>query len=160
MRGPRGLLVAALLLGCEGPVETNLLRLPPPTPTFSATTRVLPVAGNAPALEVSASLQNATTTHFIVAQCPLVIGVSPYPPGSYGGASDECPPGSPTRELAPGDTATMTRVLGADTLASFAPGQYRVSVNVTFHEITQTTGNTIMGGSAGIVQLPLDTTSH
>ena len=51
-------------------------------------------------------------------------------------------------ELAPGDTAVLTRVLSADTLGSFAPGTYGVNVAVT-------TSTGLIGVWAGAVQLPL-----
>jgi len=59
-----------------------------------------------------------------------------------------CPPDASMLELAPGDTAVLTRVLGADTLASFAPGTYGVNVAVT-------TSTGLIGVWAGAVQLPL-----
>ena len=59
-----------------------------------------------------------------------------------------CAPGGPTIALAPGDTAVLTRVLGADTLATFAPGTYGVNVAVT-------TTAAVIGVWGGAVQLPL-----
>lgn len=164
MRSPVVLLTALSVLACD-PADTTSCRgcltTSPPTLDLSSKVRVLPVAGGAPNLEVSVSLMNGTSTSFVVLQCPLVIHFSPYPPGSYGASgSDQCPSGAPVRSLTPGDTSVMTRVLSADTLASFAPGQYRVAVNVTFHEVTRTYGNTIAGNSAGIIQLPLDSASQ
>lgn len=156
--------VALSLFACQAPNATSCgdcLRLAPPAPGLSARIFVLPAAGRPPDLRVSAALMNQTATTFVVLQCPLVIRFSPYPPGSYGAAgSDACPSDSPTRLLVPGDSSLMTRVLGADTLASLVPGQYRVAVNVTFHEVTRTDGNTTVGMSAGIIQLPLDSTSQ
>jgi len=64
------------------------------------------------------------------------------------GGDKACAPGGPTLELAPGDTTVLTRVLGADTLASFAPGMYGVNVAVT-------TSTALIGVWAGAVQLPL-----
>jgi len=63
-------------------------------------------------------------------------------------ASMACPPGASTLELAPGETTVLTRVLDADTLASFAPGTYGVNVAVT-------TSTGLIGVWAGPVQLPL-----
>jgi len=63
-------------------------------------------------------------------------------------ASMACPPGASTLELAPGETTVLTRVLDADTLASFAPGTYGVNVAVT-------TSPGLIGVWAGRVQLPL-----
>jgi len=59
-----------------------------------------------------------------------------------------CPPDASMLELAPGDTTMLTRVLRADTLASFAPGTYGVNVAVT-------TSTGLIGLWAGAVQLPL-----
>ncbi|HYT69939.1 MAG TPA: hypothetical protein VEK78_01075, partial [Gemmatimonadales bacterium] len=67
-------------------------------------------------------------------QCPLFVRIFPDPTGEYAASvngSMACPPGASPLELAPGDTAVLTRVLGADTLASFAPGTYGVNVAVT-----------------------------
>jgi len=114
----------------------------------------LSVASGAPNLEVSASLRNATKLRIGVAvgaQCPLFVRVFPDPTGEYAdslAASMACPPGASTLELAPGDTAVLTRVLSADTLASFAPGTYGVNVAVT-------TSTGLIGVWAGAVQLPL-----
>jgi hypothetical protein len=165
MRYVTGLLLALSALACRAEESMSCTRAclttSPPAPTVNATARVVPVAGGAPNLEVSAAVQNATTTHLIVAQCPLVIRFYPDPPASVGlGGSDACPTGSLTRDLAPGDTNTMTRVLRADTLASFAPGRYLVEVAVTYHEVARTTGDAIMGVLAGGVQFPLDTSTH
>jgi hypothetical protein len=164
MRSPVVLLTALSVLACDLTDTTSCrgcLTTSPPTPNLSSKIRVLPVAGGAPSLEVSVSLMNGTSTSFVVLQCPLVIHFSPYPPGSYStSGSDQCPSGAPARPLTPGDTSVITRVLSADTLASFAPGQYRVAVSVTFHVVNRTDGNTVAGNSAGIVQLPLDSSSQ
>jgi len=166
MRSPVVVLVGAALafVACSGPDSTSCrgcLTLGPPEPSLSARIRVLPVAGRSPDLQVSTWLVNGTSTTFVVLGCPLVIRFSPYPPGSYGAsASDACPSGTPASNLLPGDSSMMTRVLTADTLASFAPGQYRVAVNVTFREVSRTDGNSVAGLSAGIIQLPLDSTSQ
>jgi hypothetical protein len=132
MRSPVLLLAALSVLACDRPDSMSCgfcLRTGPPSPSLSAKIRVLPVAGGSPNLQVLASLVNGTSTSFVVLQCPLFIGFSSYPPGSYG-AGAECSSGAPKRQLNPGDTAVMTRVLGAETLASFGPGQYRVAVGV------------------------------
>ena len=148
------LLVAIELLACTGQAPTQMNRLSPPTLSISATTQVLSVAGGAPDLEVSASLRNAAQSRIRVAvgaQCPLFVRVFPDPRGEYAGsldASTACPPGASTLELAPGETTVLTRVLDADTLASFAPGTYGVNVAVT-------TSPGLIGVWAGPVQLPL-----
>jgi hypothetical protein len=161
--------VALSLPACKAQQVTSVtpcngcLTLMPPVPGLIAEIRVLSVAGRPPDLQVSASLVNRTfsRTTFVVLPCPLVIRLSPYPPGSYGaGAADECPSGRPQYVLAYGDSIMMTRVLDADTLASLTPGEYAVSVDVTYHEITRTDGNTIEGALAGLIRLPLDSTSQ
>lgn len=154
MRHAIQLLVALALFACTGQGPTEMNRLAPPTLSVSATTRVLPVASGAPDLEVSASLRNATRTRLWVAlgaQCPLFVRVFPDPTGEFAGSLDAsmaCPPGASTLELAPGDSTVLTRVLGADSLASFAPGNYGVNVAVT-------TSTGLIGVWAGAVQLPL-----
>jgi len=166
MRGsvPVLLGIALSVPGCRGPDTTSCrgcFSVGPEVPTLSARIRVLPVSGRSPDLQVSASLVNQTSTTFVVLQCPLVVRFSPYPPGSYGtAAADQCPSGAPRFLLLPGASSVMTRVLDADTLATFAPGQYRVAVNVTFYEAARTEGNTVAGLSAGIVQMPMDSASQ
>jgi hypothetical protein len=133
----------------------NCLTTAPLLPGVSATTSAQPATGAPSSLEVSALLKNGTPLSFSVGECPLRIRLSPYPPGSYGsGSADGCPPGSPANTLAPGDSVTIVRTLGADTLSLFAPGQYQVSVDVT---VTGPSYGYIMGVAAGVVQLPLDT---
>ncbi|HVS61420.1 MAG TPA: hypothetical protein VHE82_12070 [Gemmatimonadaceae bacterium] len=157
MRNAVPLLVALGLLACtdRAPTENNyeMRRTAPPTLSVSATTRVLPVAGGAPDLEISASLRNSTVSHIQVAvgaQCPLFVRIFPDPTGEYSGSLDPsmaCAQGGPILDLAPGDTAVLTRVLRADTLASFAPGTYGINVAVT-------TTTDLIGVWAGAVQLP------
>ncbi len=154
MRSSIRLSVLVALCACTGQAPTEMNRLAPPTLSVSASTRVVSVASGAPNLEVSASLRNATKVRIGVAvgaQCPLFVRVFPDPTGEYAGSLDAsmaCPPDASTLELAPGDTAVLTRVLGADTLASFAPGTYGVNVAVT-------TSTGLIGVWAGAVQFPL-----
>jgi len=142
------------LCACTAQAPTEMNRLAPPTLSVSAATRVVSVASGAPNLEVSASLRNATLLRIRIAlgtQCPLFVRIFPDPTGEYAASvngSMACPPGASPLELAPGDTAVLTRVLGADTLASFAPGTYGVNVAVT-------TSTGLLGVWAGAVQLPL-----
>lgn len=153
---PIGVLVALGLMACTGsaPTQTQGLRTLPPTLSVSATTDVISAAGGAPELEISALLRNETKVGFQVAvgaQCPLYVRLFPDPTGAYSdslSASMACAPGGPTIALAPGDTAVLTRVLGADTLATFAPGTYGVNVAVT-------TTAAVIGVWGGAVQLPL-----
>jgi hypothetical protein len=156
MRNEVKVLVTLGLLACTGraPTENGYKRTAPPTLTVTATTRVLPVASGAPDLEISASLRNSTSSHIQVAvgaQCPLFVQIFPDPTGEQSGSinlSMACAQGGPTLDLAPGDTAVLTRVFRAVTLASFAAGTYGVNV-----AITSTTG--LMGVWAGAVHLPL-----
>lgn len=157
MRTALPLLVALGLLACTDRAPTQNIyerRLAPPMLSVSATTRVLPVAGAAPDLEISALLWNSTAVHFKVAvgaQCPLFVRIFPDPTGEPSGslnASMACAQGGPTLDLAPGATAVLTRVVRADTLATFAPGTYGVNVAVT-------TTTDLIGVWAGSVQLPL-----
>jgi len=154
MRHSIALPVVVILCACTDPAPTEMNRLAPPTLSVSAATRAVSVPNGSPNLEVSASLRNATRLRIRVAvgtQCPLFVRIFPDPTGEYAGSVDgsmACPPGASTLELAPGDTAVVTRVLGADTLASFAPGTYGVNVAVT-------TSTGLLGVWAGAVQLPL-----
>ncbi len=156
MRTVIRVLVAVELLACTGETPTGMLTLAPPTLSVTATTHVLPVVNSTPELQVSASLRNGTKLRIGVAvgtQCPLLVQLSPDPTGEPAGSLDAsmaCPPGGSTLELAPGDTAVLTRVLGADTLASYAAGLYGVNVAVT-------TSTGLLGVWAGAVQLPLTT---
>jgi len=156
MRTVIRVLVGVELLACTGETPTGMLTLAPPTLSVTATTHVLPVVNSTPELQVSASLRNGTKLRIGVAvgtQCPLLVQLSPDPTGEPAGSLDAsmaCPPGGSTLELAPGDTAVLTRVLGADTLASYAAGLYGVNVAVT-------TSTGLLGVWAGAVQLPLTT---
>src|SRR2546430_14157232 len=148
MRTVIRVLVAVELLACTGETPTGMLTLAPPTLSVTATTHVLPVVNSTPQLQVSASLRNGTKLRIGVAvgtPWPPLVQLSPDPPGEPAGSLDAsmaCPPGGSTLELAPGDTAVLTRVLGADTLASYAAGLYGVNVAVT-------TSTGLLGGCAG-----------
>jgi hypothetical protein len=158
MRNATRLLIALLLSACATQAPTGedvgRTRLAPPTLSVTATSRALPVPGSASDLQVSALLRNLTTTHiqvFVGAQCPLFVRIFPDPTGEQMGstaAADACPAGGPTLDLAPGDTAVLTRVIRADALASFAPGTYGINAAVT-------TNTYLIGVWAGAVQLPL-----
>jgi len=152
MHTPIRILVALTVGACTGESPTQL-RLAPPTLSITATTRVVS-AGGGSNLEVSASLRNATASRIRVAvgaQCPLFVRLFLDPTGEPAGSLDSsmaCVLGASTIELAPGDTAALTRVLSADTFVSFAPGTYGVNVAVT-------TSSGLLGVWAGAVQLPL-----
>jgi hypothetical protein len=158
MRNAVRVLVALGVMACTSQAPTqgdSGLRLAPPTLSVSATTRVVAsTAGGAPRLEVSAVLRNATGSHIRVAvgaRCPLFVRLVPDSTGEPLGSLDAgmaCAPGGPTLDVGPGDTAVLTRALGADSLATFAPGTYGVNVAVT-------TSTALVGVWAGAVQLPL-----
>ena len=151
--------IAALLVlcGCSSggtttPSQTD--RLAPPTLSISGTTRIVTVATGSPSLEVAASIQNRTSIHIQVAVgggCPLFVRLFPDPTGEYReslDASMACAAGNPTLDLSPGDSVVLTRVLGADTLASYSPGWYGVNLAVT-------TSTALIGVWGGAVQLPM-----
>ena len=130
-------------------------RAPVPRPlTVTASARVLSATGAGPSLEVSALLENRTTRHkqvVIGARCPLWVRLFPDPTGEMFESFDDsslCRTRGPSLDIAPGHSATLTRVLRADTLTSFAPGTYGVNVAVT-------TNDGSIGAWAGTVQLPL-----
>jgi hypothetical protein len=84
-------------------------------------------------------------------QCPLFVRLFSDPTGEYFvslDASIACAQNGTTLDLAPGDTAVLTRVIRADSLASFAQGVYGINVAVT-------TNTTLIGAWAGAVRLPL-----
>ena len=151
------LLVALSLQACTGqspPLLTEQHRLAPPVPRVTAGAFVTSNGGDALVLEVTALLRNATKVHFQVADpayCPLFVRLFPNPTGEPAGALDgsmQCPSGTPTFDLAPGDSALLTRVLGAGELVAFAPGKYGINVAVT-------TGTGVVGTWAGNIDLPL-----
>ncbi len=157
MRRPIRLLAALTIGACTGhaPTDISRLSLAPPTLSLSGMTRVTSASG-VRALEIAASLRNSTRVRIQVAvgaQCPLFVKLFPdatgAPVGSLG-PSMGCAPGGPTIDLAPGDTALLTRVLPGDSLASFVPGTYGVNVAVT-------TSTGLLGAWAGAVHLPLGT---
>jgi hypothetical protein len=156
MRYPIRFLVALVLVACAGETPTEMRRPAPPTLSVSATTRVIAETDSSLALEVSATLRNGTGVHIQVSvgpTCPLFVRLLWNPTGefaNYTSSSMACPRGGPTLDLAPGDTTVLTRMLGADTLATFAPGTYGVNVAVT-------TSTGLLGVWAGAVQLPLAT---
>jgi hypothetical protein len=152
-----GILVALASFACnaEAPTENGgENRLAPPTLSFSAASRPISNASGGQDLEVSVLLRNSTKTHIGVATgtlCPLFVRIFPDPTGEPSGSLDlsmACPSGSATVDLAPTDTLVLTRVLPADSLASFAPGNYGVNVAIT-------TTTDVMGGWAGAILLPL-----
>lgn len=155
MRCPMPLLVALSLLACRGeaPTSTGENRLPPPTVSVSASTSVISLPSGDPGLEVIAFLRNGTTSHIRVyhgAQCPLYVSIDWDPTGEPAGSLwwwMACPWSTVPMDLAPGDTASLTRVFGPFT--SITPGTYGINVAVT-------TSTGLIGVWAGAVHLPPD----
>jgi hypothetical protein len=150
--------VVLWFFGCSSktPTENDAgLRLPPPTLSVTATSHPIPNAGGGQDLEVIALLRNSTKSHILLvngAQCPLFVRLFLNPTGEPSGAVDPsmgCKSGGQTLDLAPGDTVALTRVLPADTLASFAAGKYGINVVVT-------TTTVVSAAWGGAVLLPLE----
>lgn len=155
MRKPLRMLGILVLFACSDRGLTQIHRRgAPETLSVDGSVRAIGATGAAPELEVAASLRNETHSRIQVAvgeRCPLFVRIYPDPTGEAADSlsgSWACAPGGPTLDLAPGDTAVLTRVFSADTLATFAPGRYAVSVAVT-------TNTYLIGVRAGTVQLPL-----
>lgn len=144
---------AACVIGCSGESPTDIDRLPPPSPSVAASTRIVS-NGGVLSLEVSASVGNPTAVHFRVSaasQCPSV-RIFSDPTGEFKLSSGPaCPADGPTLDLAPRDSVVLTRVFPSDSLASFSPGLYGVNVQVT-------TDRALVGVWAGTVRLPLANT--
>jgi hypothetical protein len=153
MRKTLRLALAACVIGCSGKSPTDFDRLAPPSPSVTATTRVVS-NGGVLSLEVSASVGNPTAVHFRVSagsQCPSV-RIFSDPTGEYELSSGPaCPSDGPTLDLAPGDSVMLKRVFPPDSLTSFSPGLYGVNVQVT-------TDRVLVGVWAGTVRLPLANT--
>jgi hypothetical protein len=152
MRRSIGALVVLCTLACKGESPTdNGLRLAPPTLDVAAWTFAEGVVGDPLDLWVSVALHNHTTTHLqavVSDACPFAVRIFPDSSGTqpYIGVVG-CPPGGAELDIAPGDSAILTRKFPADTLATFAPGTYSVNVLVgTVH------GS--IGMWAGTVPLP------
>jgi len=152
MRYARWAALSLSLAACARARPTEL-QTAPPTLDVIATTRILSTGGNAN-LEVSASVQNNTSSHFrleVGSRCPLYVRLFPDPTGQYADSlapSMGCISSDSIVDLAPGDTSSVLRVLPADSLANYAPGTYGVNVVVT------TTAG-VIGAWAGAIQLPL-----
>jgi len=147
------MVLAPLAVAACSNEPSNVHTVAPPTLQVAGASQVVSSASG-PVLQVSASLRNATRTHIqlaIGAQCPLFVRLVPDSSGAPMGSLDQsmaCPSGSPTRDLAPGDTATLIRVLSGDSLTGIAPGRYGLNIAVT-------TSTALIGAWAGTVTLPL-----
>ncbi len=128
--------------------------LPPPTLAATGITRVRISANGKPELEVSAVLRNPTSVHIQVgtgATCPLYERVFADPSGEFmvgPGAPGPCPASAFTLDLAPGDSAVLSDVIGADAIAAFQPGTYGINLGVV-------TSTGIIVFWAGAVRIPL-----
>ena len=156
MRFLRFVSPTAALLACSSPAPTDSrvqLTTAPPTLSVAASTRVVRPDGRA-ALEVSATLRNATAAHIRVAvgaACPLGGRLFADPTGEVAGVADAsmaCPAAAPSQDLAPGDSTTLAHVVPADSVAALGPGVYGVNAVVT-------TSTAVTGVWAGAVTLPL-----
>lgn len=155
MRKFAAMLVVLCTLSCKsnGPTATDN-RVAPPLLSVSATSRALAVAGSASELEVSALLRNGTSTQIRVsvgAACPLFVRIFSDPTGESQGSLDSsmgCSLGGLTLDLAAGDTAVLTRVIGPTELSSYLPGMYGINAVVT-------TNPGLIGVWAGAIVLPL-----
>ncbi|MDE3128361.1 MAG: hypothetical protein KGL38_10175 [Gemmatimonadota bacterium] len=146
--------IALAAAACGGAPTGTGRSLPPPTLQVSGSTRIRTDSGGQSELEVLAALSNPTSVHILVgmgAQCPLYVHVYPDPTGAYmvpAGGPAGCAASAMTLDLAPGDSAVLTRVVPPDSLASLAPGTYGVALGVV-------TSTAIIGMWAGTVQLPV-----
>jgi hypothetical protein len=113
--------------------------------------RVTTDSTGTPTLEAFVSIKNETTLNVVLLQCAPLVSLwwDPNSDHSVGlDASMGCPDGSPTIDLAPGDSTMQSAILSADALATKAPGQYAVGILVTQSRV-------ITGVPAGEAQLPL-----
>ena len=153
MRKALRVLPVSIAAACSGQGVTNLHSLAPPTLQVTGTSRVVS-SPTVPDLEVSALLHNTTRVRIQVAvgaQCPLFVRLFPDASGQPLGSLDPsmaCAPGGSSLDLAPGDSAVLTRIIPGDSLTAFASGTYGVNIAVT-------TSTGLLGAWAGAVQLPL-----
>jgi hypothetical protein len=105
-------------------------------------------------LKVSVTLHNYTSVHLqavVSASCPFAVRIFPDSTGAYEYIGvNACPAGGSALDVAPADSVVLTRMISADSLATFARGTYGVNVLVG-----TTTG--AIGAWAGAIQLPLPT---
>jgi hypothetical protein len=155
MRKFAAMLAVLCALSCKsnGPTVADN-RVAPPMLSVSATSRALSVADSGSELVVSALLRNGTSAQIRVsvgAVCPLFVRIFSDQTGASEGSLDSsmgCSLGGPTLDLAPGDTAVLSRVIGAAELSSYLPGTYGINVVVT-------TDPGLIGVWAGAIVLPL-----
>ena len=154
MRRAVGLLIVLSLLACKGesPTQTYTgLTTAPPTLYPTATLAVL-VTGGFPVLEVTVTLHNYTPVHLqavVSTTCPFAEHIFPDSSGAYAYIGVVgCPAGGVNVDVAPGDSTILRKMIGADTLGTFAPGMYGVDILVG-------TVSGSIGAWAGAVRLPL-----
>ena len=153
MRRSIGALVVLCSFACKGESPTgNGLGPAPPTLWPIATSFAVAVAGGAPELEVSVTLHNYTSKHLqaiVSSSCPFAVRIFPDSSGAYAVSGVVgCPAGGSQLDVAPGDSAVLTRMFSSDTLATFAPGMYGLNIEVG------TVSGTITAW-AGAIKLPL-----
>lgn len=155
MRRSMGVLIVLASLSCKGesPTQSNNLGPAPPSLYPTATSFAVAVPGGASELEVSVTLHNYTATHLqavVSSSCPFAVRFFPDSSGAYEYIGVVgCPAGGSKLDVAPGDSAVLTRMFGADTLATFAPGNYGINILVG-------TVSGWIGAWAGAIQLPLE----
>jgi len=159
--------VVLSLLACESSRTTSVkpcdgcLTLMPPMPGLSGRIRVVAGEGQPPGLQVLVFLVNRTPSPLALLHCPMVVRLAPFPPGSLDtGHLPKCESSAARERLFPGDSTVITRVLTADSLALFGPGQYFVGAILTYAEISGTDDYWVVGVPSGVIQLPLDSTSQ
>ena len=121
MRRSMGVLTVLCSLACKGESTMHCcgLTTAPPTLYPTATSLAVMDAGGAPALKVSVTLHNYTTTHLealVSFSCPFAVRIFPDSSGAYELVSGVvgCPAGGSAIDVAPADSAVLTRSVGAD----------------------------------------------
>lgn len=154
MRRSIAVLIVLCSLACKGgsPTQDYGLRTAPPTLYPTATSIAVAVPGGAVALAVSVTLHNYTTTHLqavVSSSCPFAVRFFPDSSGAYEYIGVVgCPSGGSELDIAPGDSAVLTRMFSVDSLATLARGTYGVNILVG-------TATGSVGAWAGAIQLPL-----
>ena len=145
----------SLVLSCGTPdVATGLKKSLPPTPVDLAVTAHAVNGPDGVDLVVTAVVRNATrssATIFTGASCAPFVSLFSNPSGEYQShlsPAMQCPVGSPSVALAPGDSIALVNRLLARDLAQYSPGTYGIDVAIT-------TGTELTGRSAGNIDLPL-----
>jgi len=152
------LLSVAGVVGCSEPMRaTGCGNNPYPCPPTGAGLTVVwgSTQGNdargRATLNVWMSIKNETEQHLGLTQCTPRVELYATTNGQQIGAvsgSMACPAGSSVLDLAPGDSTMQSHLLSADTLATFAPGEWSV-------EVVLTSTNRVTSYPVGVFTLPL-----